>query len=78
MSIHLKITFILLLVGLSSCGTNRVSDASQGNAETTSQADITRPPSFVNSASSASNNSENDPDETISLEEWQKEQLENE
>jgi len=75
MSIHLRIAFILSLVGLSACGTNRAQDASQENAATASQTDITRPPVFVKSTS---DEAEGDPEETISLEEWQKEQQEDE
>ena len=65
--------FIVLSVLLSACGTNKQDDVNNQSVEKNAaeQADITRPPKFVKRDQ---NNTETNPDETISLEEWRKEQ----
>ncbi|MBX2847297.1 MAG: hypothetical protein KTR16_03175 [Acidiferrobacterales bacterium] len=60
----------LLITTLAACGANK-QDSTPQAADSTLPEDITRPPVFVKRGQE---NTETDPQETISAEEWQKQQ----
>lgn len=64
--------FVLLASCVTACGGNKKA-VEQNTAE--NQADITRPPEFIQRGQ---DNAETDPDETISMEEWQRKQQDRE
>lgn len=65
---------ILLIATLTACGANRNKADQEQTVNSTIQGDITRPPVFVKSGQQ---NTETNPEETISAEEWQKQRDEN-
>ncbi len=69
MKTKFNILFILFMILLAACGTSK----KESEQNTANQVDITRPPEFVKDGQL---NTETNPDETISAEEWQQERNE--
>ena len=70
MKLKIMVVFLLLL-SITACGTASKSVELDENGE---QTDITRPPTFVKPQLSQKEQVEKDPDEAVSLEEWEKQQ----